>query len=159
VQQSSHSKLNGCKLFHRRLLLCLSTCRLVSSGFEEANTTTAINGFAACKDRARLARYVTLVRTRIVNGDAMAIDRRMIVTLNSVPDVSEGGLERRIAVGATERVLRARYHEFLRRLEQATADAGSSQVMVTVQNREISLIQSELAPSLDGTRPAAIRWS
>jgi hypothetical protein len=73
------------------------------------------------------------------------MDRRTIVTLNSFPELPEGGLESRATSSADERLLKARGEEVLRRLEQETEKVGSGNVMITVQNREISLIQSELA--------------
>jgi hypothetical protein len=73
------------------------------------------------------------------------MDRRTIVTLNSFPELPEGGLESRATSSADERLLKARGEEVLRRLEQETEKVGSGNVMITVQDREISLIQSELA--------------
>jgi hypothetical protein len=72
------------------------------------------------------------------------MDRRTIVTLNSFPDIG-GGLERRGAPDARDKLLKARHDQIIRRLEEETQKTGSSNVMVTVQDREVSLIQSELA--------------
>jgi hypothetical protein len=71
--------------------------------------------------------------------------RGTIVTVNSFPEVRAGGLERASGGDAAERVLKARHDEIMRRIEQETARVGSTEVMITVQDREASIIQSELA--------------
>jgi hypothetical protein len=79
------------------------------------------------------------------------MNRRTIVTLNSLPDVRSGGLERR-TTEAEDRVLRARHDEVVRRLGHETDRVGSAKVMIAVQDRDISLMQSELASQAAAAR-------
>jgi Calcineurin-like phosphoesterase len=72
------------------------------------------------------------------------MNRRAIVTLKSLPEIRTGGLESRTASEAQDRVLKARQDEIMRRLEEETQKVGSSNVMITVPDRDVSLIQSEL---------------
>jgi hypothetical protein len=73
------------------------------------------------------------------------LNSRTIVTLNSLPEIHAGGLERRAAPQVQDRVLKARHDQIIRRLEEETEKAGSANVMITVPDRDVSLMQSELA--------------
>ena len=86
------------------------------------------------------------------------MNKRVIVTLNSFPDVGGGGLERRVAPESENRVLKARHDEIMRRIEEETRKVGSSNVMITLPDRDVSLIQSELARNAEiarGVLPAS----
>jgi len=78
--------------------------------------------------------------------------REKIVTLNSLkrPDA---GLESTIAIPATpDATLKvARYEQIVERLRQETVDAGPN-VMITVPDRDVSRLQSELARQADADR-------
>lgn len=71
--------------------------------------------------------------------------QRTIVTLNSFPEIPTGGLEATSGRDAAKRVLEARHDEIMSSIEKETARVGSSQVMIAVQDRQVSIIQSELA--------------
>jgi hypothetical protein len=75
---------------------------------------------------------------------------RTIVTLNSLPDVDDGGLERRLT--QNDRVLKARHDELVRRLDEETRRVGSPNVMIALPDRDVSLVQSELARQADAAR-------
>jgi calcineurin-like phosphoesterase family protein len=79
------------------------------------------------------------------------MNRRTIVTLNSLPEVRSGGLERR-AAGPQDRVLEARHDEIVRRLSEETERVGSSDVLIAVPDRDVSLMQSELARQAEARR-------
>jgi hypothetical protein len=76
--------------------------------------------------------------------------RNKIVTLNSVQEpMTEAMAERWDKEGPApesfdNRLYRARYYQIMQRLRQATRDTGPG-VMVTVQDREVSILQSEMA--------------
>jgi hypothetical protein len=73
------------------------------------------------------------------------MNRRAIVTINSLPEIRVGGLERRTVPEPEGRVLKARHDQIMRRLEEETGKVGSSNVMITVPDRDVSMMQSELA--------------
>jgi hypothetical protein len=72
------------------------------------------------------------------------MNRRTIVTLNSLPEARSGGLERRTA-GTEDRVLQARHDEIVRLLGDETERVGSPNVLIALPDRDVSLMQSELA--------------
>jgi hypothetical protein len=78
-------------------------------------------------------------------------NHQRIVTLNSirdaaiVPDLAGGGLERLESKDLEYQLLNARHNQILKKLERETAKIGSSKVMITVPDRDVSLMQSELA--------------
>jgi hypothetical protein len=81
-------------------------------------------------------------------------DEKRIVTLNSIRDAatvsgSSGGLERREQKQLEFRLLKAREKQILEKLERETAKVGSTKVMVAVPDRDVSLMQSELARQAD----------
>jgi hypothetical protein len=72
--------------------------------------------------------------------------REKIVTLESLqPPMTEGLESRGRGVETPEEQLRVeRYYQIMERLRQETADTGSK-LMITVPDREVSILQSELA--------------
>jgi len=72
--------------------------------------------------------------------------RERIVTLESLqPPITEGRESKRRGVETPEERLRIeRYYQIMERLRQETADTGSK-LMITVPDREVSVLQSELA--------------
>jgi len=72
--------------------------------------------------------------------------RERIVTLESLqPPITEGRESKRRGVETPEERLRVeRYYQIMERLRQETADTGSK-LMITVPDREVSVLQSELA--------------
>jgi hypothetical protein len=72
------------------------------------------------------------------------MDRRRIVTLNSLP-AREGGLESGPTSELEHRLLGARHDGMMRRLQREAQAVGSNNVMITVPDRDVSRIQSELA--------------
>lgn len=73
--------------------------------------------------------------------------RNKIVTLESLqPPMTEGleSLDRPAAESPENRLRSARYAQIMERLRQETSHAGSN-IMITVQDREVSILQSELA--------------
>jgi Calcineurin-like phosphoesterase len=72
--------------------------------------------------------------------------REKIVTLESLqPPITEGLESRGRGVETPEERLRVeRYYQIMERLRQETADTGSK-LMITVPDREVSILQSELA--------------
>src|SRR5262245_14166394 len=67
-----------------------------------------------------------------------------IVTLKSLELPPTDGLESLPRETPESRLALARYYQVMERLRQATDDVGS-EIMITVQDREASLLQSELA--------------
>jgi hypothetical protein len=88
------------------------------------------------------------------SDNGMGIVQR-IVTLNSIKDAAiaadshGGGLERRESKELDYQLLRARHNQILEKLERETRKVGSSRVMVAVPDRDVSLMQSELARQAD----------
>src|SRR5262245_41648059 len=72
--------------------------------------------------------------------------RERIVTLESLqPPMTEGRESRRRGIKTPEERLRVeRYYQIMERLRQETAGTGSK-LMITVPDREVSILQSELA--------------
>ena len=73
--------------------------------------------------------------------------RNKIVTLESLqPPMTEGleSIERPAAESLDNRLRRERYYQIMERLRQETRHAGSN-VMITLPDREASIVQSELA--------------
>jgi hypothetical protein len=82
-------------------------------------------------------------------------DLQKIVTLKSL-QIPRGPLESSPTIPQTPeaQLAMARYDQMRRRLEQETASAGS-ELMVTVQDRETSILQSKLAEQAVPARPLA----
>jgi len=78
--------------------------------------------------------------------------RQKIVTLRSLEPPRTEALESVEREKPDARLAVARYYQAMERLRQATGDSGS-EVMVTVQDRETSLIQSALARDAEAVRP------
>ena len=79
--------------------------------------------------------------------------RERIVTLESLqPPITEGRESNRRGVESPEERLRVeRYYQIMERLRQETANTGSK-LMITVPDREVSILQSELARQADDAR-------
>jgi hypothetical protein len=79
--------------------------------------------------------------------------RNKIVTLESLQPPMTEGVESAPADDSLENRLRAeRYAQIMERLRQETRNAGSN-IMITVQDREASIVQSELARQAAEGRP------
>jgi hypothetical protein len=84
----------------------------------------------------------------------MADERdQKIVTLKSLtpPATATRGLESPAAESPAMKLTMARYYQIMERLRQETADRGS-ELMITVQDREVSLLQSEMARRAEADR-------
>lgn len=80
-------------------------------------------------------------------------DAQKLVTLNSLPRIGGGPLEAAIAPRSPEaRLAMERYEQMRRRLAHETSNTGP-ELMITVQDREISLLQSQLAAQAPPDRP------
>ncbi len=80
-------------------------------------------------------------------------DAQKLVTLNSLPRIGGGPLEAAIAPRSPEaRLAMERYEQMRRRLAHETSHTGP-ELMITVQDREISLLQSQLAAQAPPDRP------
>jgi len=80
--------------------------------------------------------------------------REKIVTLNSLKPPSTGGFESTLIPTATPetKLTMARYEQIMERLRQETNQTGPD-LMVTVPDRDVSRLQSELARRSQGERP------
>jgi len=84
--------------------------------------------------------------------------RRRIVTSNSIgPDATllgdERGLESLGRENLERRILYARYEQLLKKIRTETRRVGSDRVMVALQDRDASRVQSELARQATDVRP------